>query len=163
MTHRNKRGSTRCKPKYSTICNGETVTTLHEYLLIRGDPRASLPQRETTTIISHLQLHHHQNDQPQQQNQPSHNDRRGPADAPLPENGLGNAKYNSRDLEWDGYDYTYKITSVYELCQIIPLADMIMDYGFKSSSQGLVYLPRVLGESVDWREQRLVLTNDDDN
>ncbi|KAK8052274.1 hypothetical protein PG993_003659 [Apiospora rasikravindrae] len=88
---------------------------------------------------------------------------RNPGDAPLLENGLGNTEYNNRDPEWDGYDYAYKITSVYELRQAIPLADMKREYGFKSAPQGLVYLPQLLGEQVDWREQRLVLENDDDN
>ncbi|KAK7955689.1 uncharacterized protein PG986_004911 [Apiospora aurea] len=88
---------------------------------------------------------------------------RNPGDAALPENGLGNAEYNNRDPEWDGYDYAYKITSVYELRQAIPLTDMKQDYGFKSAPQGLVYLPKLLGERVDWREQKLILKNDDDN
>ncbi|KAK7926568.1 hypothetical protein PG985_003566 [Apiospora marii] len=87
---------------------------------------------------------------------------RNPGDPPLPENGLGNAEYNKRDPEWNGYDYAYKITSVYALRKIIPLADMIKDYGFKSAPQGLVYLPRALGTSVDWSKQRLVLDNDGD-
>ncbi|KAK7414468.1 hypothetical protein QQX98_006654 [Neonectria punicea] len=45
---------------------------------------------------------------------------RNPGDAPLEENGLGNSEYNNRHKDWDGYDFAYKISSVYELRKPFP-------------------------------------------
>ncbi|GAB1319263.1 hypothetical protein MFIFM68171_09473 [Madurella fahalii] len=54
-------------------------------------------------------------------------------DAPLEENGLGNARFNNRHKDWDGYDFAYKIVSVYELRKPISLAAMRSEYGFKAA------------------------------
>ncbi|KAF8875885.1 hypothetical protein CPB84DRAFT_1829107 [Gymnopilus junonius] len=40
---------------------------------------------------------------------------REPGDEPLEEGPLGNKEYNERHKDWNGYDYAYKIRSVYEL------------------------------------------------
>lgn len=34
------------------------------------------------------------------------------SDGPLPENEIGNRKFNERDKEWEGYNYAYEVLSV---------------------------------------------------
>ena len=82
---------------------------------------------------------------------------RNPGDPPLEENGLGNAEFNNRHEDWDGYDFAYKIVSVYELRHPISLATMSSEYGFEAAPRGLVYLPQVVAERVAWRQQKLVI------
>ncbi|KAJ5833297.1 hypothetical protein N7474_001608 [Penicillium riverlandense] len=81
---------------------------------------------------------------------------RNPGDALLAEDGLGNVEFNTRDPEWDGYEFAYKIVSVYELCEPVSLQDMKGRYGFKAAPRGLVYLPESIRGSVDWKMQKLV-------
>ena len=69
---------------------------------------------------------------------------RNPGDGPLQENGAGNAEFNNRHKDWDGYDFAYKIVSVYELRKPISLAALRSEFGFKSAPRGLVYLIRSL-------------------
>lgn len=73
---------------------------------------------------------------------------RNPGDAPLEENGSGNAEFNNRHKDWDGYDFAYKIVSVYELRKSISLAVMRGEYRFKAAPRGLVYLPQSVAERV---------------
>lgn len=40
---------------------------------------------------------------------------RQPGDVPLPEDGLGNKDFNAHHPDYDGYDYAYRILSVYQL------------------------------------------------
>ncbi|KAK5659351.1 hypothetical protein OQA88_1444 [Cercophora sp. LCS_1] len=82
---------------------------------------------------------------------------RNKGDPPLAEDGLGNAELNSRHKDWAGRDFAYKILSVYELWEPIPLAVMKSDYGFKGPPRGMVYLPDRMAERVVWRKQRAVL------
>lgn len=84
---------------------------------------------------------------------------RNPGDAALEENGLGNAEFNSRHPDWDGYDFAYKILSVWELIEPIPLATMRSTYGFRSAPRGLVYLPKQVEEQVSWSRQKKILDN----
>ncbi|KAL8826415.1 MAG: hypothetical protein Q9170_007410 [Blastenia crenularia] len=82
---------------------------------------------------------------------------RNPGDNPLDENGLGNAEFNNRHRDWIGYDFAYKIISVYELPKVIPLAEMRATYGFKAAPRGLVYLPQPMGERIVWYKQKPIL------
>ncbi|KAK4665514.1 hypothetical protein QC763_000480 [Podospora pseudopauciseta] len=84
---------------------------------------------------------------------------RNPGVAPLEENRSGNAEFNNRYKDWAGYDFAYKIVSVYELRKPISLAAMRGEYGFKSAPRGLVYLPQSVAKRVAWRQQKLVLGN----
>lgn len=81
---------------------------------------------------------------------------RNPGDAPLPEDGLGNVDFNNRDPNWDGYDFAYKIVSVYELREPLSLQAMKGRYGFKAAPRELVYLPESIRASFDWKMQKLV-------
>lgn len=74
-------------------------------------------------------------------------------DQPLPENGLGNIEFNTRHPAWAGYDYAYKILTVWELNEHIPLHVMRDKYGFKMAPRGMVYLPT----AIVWDKQRRVL------
>lgn len=74
---------------------------------------------------------------------------RNPGDAPLEEDGLGNAEFNRRDKDWNGYDFAYHMLAVYELRCPISLKEMRDKYGFKSAPRGLVYLPRLISDNVD--------------
>jgi len=70
---------------------------------------------------------------------------RNPGDSPLEENGLGNAEFNSRHKDCDGYDYAYKILSVYALRKPAKLTEMRAIYEFKPSTRSLVHPPRIMG------------------
>ncbi|KAK0649277.1 PUA-like domain-containing protein [Cercophora newfieldiana] len=76
---------------------------------------------------------------------------------PLQEDGLGNAEFNNRHKDWRGYDFAYRILSVYELRKPIPLAEMKSRHGIKIPPRGLVYLPETISKSVVWWKQKLVL------
>lgn len=78
-------------------------------------------------------------------------------DDPLPENGVGNAEFNARHEDWDGYEYAYKIVSVYELREPVTLAEMKSKYGFKAAPRGLIYLPEGISQRFIWNEQRLTI------
>ncbi len=82
---------------------------------------------------------------------------RNPGDAPLEEDGAGNSEFNNRHKDWDGYDFAYKIVSVYELRKPISLAALRSEFGFKSAPRGLVYLPHPVAKRVPWRQQKLVI------
>ncbi len=82
---------------------------------------------------------------------------RNPGDPPLEEDGLGNVEFNSRHEDWDGYDFAYRIVSVYALRSPVSLADMRSEYGFKAAPRGLVYLPMAMAKRVPWRRQKLII------
>lgn len=81
---------------------------------------------------------------------------KNPADAPLVEDGLGNAEFNRNHADWVGYDFAYEIVSLFELLQPIPLSDLKDRHGFKLAPRGLVYLPPSISDHVDWRRQKPV-------
>lgn len=81
---------------------------------------------------------------------------RNPGDLPLDEDGLGNAEFNNRHKDWDGYDFAYEMVTVYELKQPITLKEMKDKHGFKAAPRGLVYLPKSISDCVDWQQQKLV-------
>lgn len=82
---------------------------------------------------------------------------RNTGDPPLEENGLGNVEFNTRQKDWEGYDYAYKITSIYAINNPLPLADAMTYHGFKSAPRGLVYLPTSINRQVNWRKQNKLL------
>ena len=65
---------------------------------------------------------------------------RNPGDKPLEEGPLGNKEYNERHKDWNGYDYAYRIRSVYELRTPITLKMMRDKYGFKSAPRSIVFV-----------------------
>ncbi|PPQ79839.1 hypothetical protein CVT26_012567 [Gymnopilus dilepis] len=65
---------------------------------------------------------------------------RNPGDEPLEEGPLGNREYNERHKDWSGYDYAYRIRSVYELRTPITLKMMRDKYGFKSAPRSIVFV-----------------------
>lgn len=77
-------------------------------------------------------------------------------DAPLEENGLGNWEFNTRHKEWDGYDFAYKIESVYHLDCPVTLAQLRKDYAMKSAPRGPVYVPMSLVKEVKWHEHKKI-------
>ncbi|KAJ7499402.1 hypothetical protein FB451DRAFT_37216 [Mycena latifolia] len=83
---------------------------------------------------------------------------RAPGDAPLPEDGmLGNAEFNSvRDGEWAGYDYAYRVRSVWRLKEPIGLAVMKERYGIGGAPRGMMYLPEAIAADVVWDQQECV-------
>lgn len=81
---------------------------------------------------------------------------RNPDDPPLEENGLGNAEFNSRHKDWDGYDFAYKMVTVCELRRPITLREMKEVHGFRLAPRGMVYLPRSIYDGVDLGQQKMV-------
>lgn len=73
---------------------------------------------------------------------------RNPGDEPLEEGPLGNKEFNERHREWDGYDFAYKIKSVYELRSPITLKDMKEKYGLKSAPRSIVFVKADMLEDV---------------
>ncbi|RMZ81022.1 hypothetical protein DV738_g2409, partial [Chaetothyriales sp. CBS 135597] len=86
---------------------------------------------------------------------------RNPGDEPLVEDGLGNSEFNSRHADWEGYDFAYKIKSVYELQKPISLTEMRTTYAFKAAPRSLVYLPQSISKRVLWHKQKVIIKNDE--
>ncbi|KAJ0416718.1 PUA-like domain-containing protein [Aspergillus carlsbadensis] len=82
---------------------------------------------------------------------------RNAGDSPLDKEGLGNAEFNTHAKDWEGYDFAYKIDTVYELREPISLQELKEKHGFKSAPRGGVYLPLSISDSVDWKQQKLIL------
>lgn len=82
---------------------------------------------------------------------------RNAGDAPLPEDGLGNREYNERDPEWEGYDFAFRIDSVYEIDapggRGIKLAEMKGEFGMKAAPQSRCRVPVGILERYRWDEQ----------
>jgi predicted transcriptional regulator len=78
---------------------------------------------------------------------------RNPGDTALEEDGLGNKEFNTRHKDWEGYDYAYKIISVYKLDKPITMNDLKIIHGIRSAPRGLVYAPPSLTEHVEWQKQ----------
>lgn len=82
---------------------------------------------------------------------------RNPGDSPLPEDGRGNKEFNERHTDWDGYDYAYRIRSVYRILHPIELRGLKGKYGMKAAPRGLVYVPDNITKDVDWSVQECVI------
>lgn len=78
---------------------------------------------------------------------------RNPGDAALEEDGLGNREYNMRHKDWDGYDFAYRILSVYRIDKPITLGELRQKHGLGCAPRGLVYAPSSLTKLVDWKKQ----------
>jgi hypothetical protein len=79
---------------------------------------------------------------------------RNKGDPPLKEDGLGNQEFNTRHKAWNGYDYAYKILSLYELYQPISLSEMRSAYNMKCAPRGLVFVPDLIKQTVGWNNQK---------
>jgi predicted transcriptional regulator len=78
---------------------------------------------------------------------------RNPGDLALEEDGLGNKEFNARHKGWEGYDFAYKILSVYRIENPITLNGPRNDHGMGSAPRGLIYIPSSFLESVEWQRQ----------
>jgi len=77
-------------------------------------------------------------------------------DVPLIEDGSGNKEFNERHQDWDGYDFAYRVRSVYKLRRPIGLQEFKLRYGVKGPPRGLVYVPDSLLKDVVWSDQELL-------
>jgi hypothetical protein len=81
-------------------------------------------------------------------------------DPKLPEDGLGNKEYNTFHIDWEGYDFAYRVRSVYEIIEPITLAKMKSRYGCKGAPRGLIYLPEGIANDVPWKSQKCIIPDD---
>ena len=81
---------------------------------------------------------------------------RDAGDPPLEENRLGNREFNIKAKDYEGYDFAYKILSVYEIEKPLLLEDMMNQYGMKAAPRGMVYLPKVIFDGLMWDKQRRI-------
>ncbi|KAF7366704.1 hypothetical protein MSAN_00928500 [Mycena sanguinolenta] len=82
---------------------------------------------------------------------------RNSGDPPLPEDGIGNAEFNTeRGGEWERYDYAYRIRSVWRIKEPIGLKTMKEKYGVKGAPRALVYVPELMASEVVWDQQECV-------
>ncbi|KAJ7192327.1 hypothetical protein GGX14DRAFT_380209 [Mycena pura] len=82
---------------------------------------------------------------------------RNEGDPKLPEDGLGNKEYNTFHKDWRGYDFAYRVRSVYEILEPITLAKMKSHYGCGGAPRGLIYLPETIANEVSWRAQKCII------
>lgn len=73
----------------------------------------------------------------------------------LPEDGIGNADFNSYRPDYDGYDYAYPVKSCWKLIRPITLRGL-KAHGIDGAPRGMVYVPDSLLRKVKWDEQELV-------
>jgi predicted transcriptional regulator len=76
---------------------------------------------------------------------------------PLPENGSGNSEFNEFHKDWEGYDWAYRIRSVFKIKEPVTLEVMRDRFGFKSAPRGLVYVPSNIKANIPWEEQEKLL------
>lgn len=79
---------------------------------------------------------------------------RDEGDPKLPEDGLGNKEFNIFHTDWKGYDFAYRVRSVYEILEPISLAKMKSQCGCKGAPRGLIYLPAGIAKDVPWKLQK---------
>lgn len=82
-------------------------------------------------------------------------------DPKLPEDGLGNKEYNTFHVDWKGYDFAYRVHSVYKILEPITLAKMKSRYGYKGAPRGLTYLPEEISNDVPWKSQECIIARGD--
>ena len=87
---------------------------------------------------------------------------RNEGDPKLPEDGLGNKEYNTFHIDWKGYDFAYRVRSVYKIIEPITLAKMKSRYGCKGAPRGLIYLPEGISNDVPWESQKCIIRHVDD-
>lgn len=81
---------------------------------------------------------------------------RNPGDDPLTEDGLGNKEFNKRHADWKGYDFAYRIRSVYRLEEPISLVAMKEKFSIKSAPRSRVYTPETILRANLWDKQQCV-------
>ncbi|KAJ7118888.1 hypothetical protein C8R44DRAFT_185534 [Mycena epipterygia] len=86
---------------------------------------------------------------------------RDEGDPKIPEGGLGNKEFNTFHTDWKGYDFAYRVRSVYEILDPISLAKMKSQYGCKGAPRGLIYLPEGIAKDVPWKLQKCVIPRAD--
>ncbi|KAJ6567361.1 hypothetical protein DFH09DRAFT_1363525 [Mycena vulgaris] len=88
---------------------------------------------------------------------------RDAGDAPLPGDGRGNAEFNGvRDGEWAGYDYAYRVRSVWRLRAPIGLGVLGERYGMGGAPRGVTDVPEDMKAAVVWDEQECVWDEEQD-
>ena len=87
---------------------------------------------------------------------------RNEGDPKLPEDGLGNKEYNTFHVDWKGYDFAYRVRSVYKIIEPITLAKMKSRYACKGAPRGLIYLPEGIPNDVPWKSQKCIIPCGDD-
>ncbi|KIM47399.1 hypothetical protein M413DRAFT_63141 [Hebeloma cylindrosporum] len=87
---------------------------------------------------------------------------RNEGDPKLVEDGLGNKEYNTFHVDWKGYDFAYRVRSVYKILEPITLAKMKSRYGCKGAPRGLIYLPEGIPKDVPWKSQKCIIPRADD-
>lgn len=73
----------------------------------------------------------------------------------LPRQGNGNHEYNSRASDWEGYDYAYRIRSVYKIKEPISVEQMQSLHRIRPP-QGRLILPRSIKDQHPVNQQSLV-------
>lgn len=81
-------------------------------------------------------------------------------DEKLVEDGLGNKEFNDRHPDWNGYDFAYRIRSVFRIRDPISLSQLKISYGCKGAPRGLLYLPTKVSDDVDWRRQEPLIARE---
>jgi len=79
---------------------------------------------------------------------------RNPGESLFDTDGLRNVQFNARREDWEGYDFAYKILSVSQLEEPIPLAKLKTYHGFKSAPVGFLYTPSSIHDQVVWFRQK---------
>lgn len=64
---------------------------------------------------------------------------RNPGDEPLDEDCVGNKEFSGKHKDWERYDFTYEILSIYELEKCITLVNMRDRYGMKGVPRGSAF------------------------
>ncbi|KAJ4217979.1 hypothetical protein FSOLCH5_014257 [Fusarium solani] len=85
---------------------------------------------------------------------------RNPGDEPLPEDGLGNKEYNEKHADYEGYDFAYRITEVYEINaeggRGITWAMMRDEHGMNIAPRGRVTAPVSMVAQYPLENQRKI-------
>jgi len=87
---------------------------------------------------------------------------RRPGDPPLPEDGIGNRRFNERHPDMDRCDFAYRIRSVHQLRSPVSLEMLKKTYGVKIAPRGMLYTPVKLLEDVPWLSQNLLWSDVED-
>jgi hypothetical protein len=78
-------------------------------------------------------------------------------DVPLPENGIGNKEFNEWHEDWEGYDWAYKIRSVFKIREPVTLEVMREKLSFKSAPRVFVYVPQNMKADIPWEKQEKIM------
>jgi len=87
---------------------------------------------------------------------------RNEGDPKLPEDGIGNKEYSTFHNDWKGYDFAYRVRSVYKIIEPITLDKMKSRYGCKGAPRGLIYLPDRIPNNIPWKSQKCIIPRVDD-